>query len=145
MFPGGIGTAIFITPCPGFTVGKLRLVLVTVQGAPQIWVPCLVIMCIGTYKALISTTVGSTVVLRLLTSTGWLLDCFQGHKICSNLTFQGTSCFTGPLGSSCLDTLAFVTGLYCSNIFRIVGVHCATGVSWMSFSQICFCSFKLYC
>ena len=34
MFPGGVGTCVFNTPCPVFTVGKSRLVVVAVQGAP---------------------------------------------------------------------------------------------------------------
>ena len=34
MFPGGVGTCIFVTPCPVCTVGKSRLVVVAVQGAP---------------------------------------------------------------------------------------------------------------
>jgi hypothetical protein len=35
MFPGGVGTCSFVTPCPVFTVGKSRLVVVAVQGAPS--------------------------------------------------------------------------------------------------------------
>ena len=34
MFPRGVGTCSFITPCPVFTVGNSRLVVVAVQGAP---------------------------------------------------------------------------------------------------------------
>src|SRR5438445_1509859 len=34
MFPGGIGTCVFNTPCLVFTMGKSRLVVVAVQGAP---------------------------------------------------------------------------------------------------------------
>ena len=34
MFPGGIGTCVFNTPCLVFTVGKSHLVVVAVQGAP---------------------------------------------------------------------------------------------------------------
>jgi hypothetical protein len=37
MFPGGVGTCFFNTPCPVFTVGNSRLVVVAVQGAPPIY------------------------------------------------------------------------------------------------------------
>ena len=41
MFPGGVGTCAFNTPCPVFTVGKSRLVVVAVQGAPNTFLfPC---------------------------------------------------------------------------------------------------------
>ena len=36
MFPGGVGTCVFNIPCPVFTVGKSCLVVVAVQGAPDL-------------------------------------------------------------------------------------------------------------
>jgi hypothetical protein len=37
MFSRGIGTCVFNTPCPVFTMGKLCLVVVMVQGAPLLF------------------------------------------------------------------------------------------------------------